>query len=478
MKNTTYTHRYIARVVLKAETPLFVGSGETSLITDALVQKDIHGFPMILGTSLTGVLRHTLEDNTSTKGKWNSFLGYQADKGKKGLGSQVKISSAYLILKDGKVAEGLELNESLSEKLKYFQSLPVRQHVKMTDKGVADTDKKGLFDNEVVYRGGKFLFEIELKGTDKDKELWNKFLQALNSPLFRVGQGTRNGYGKLKVEHIESKIFDLQKDDDFEEYLNYNPSLNADNKLKPLTLKNENADLINYKLVLKPESFFIFSAGFGDEEVDNIPVTEQVLEYENEDLDLKDPKGLIPASSIKGALRHRTAFHYNKIKKKFADNITDKKYLELLDVYNEAVNELFGAEVGVENIGKKGDENYKERFGTRGKVIIDDIFLKNDKRDKIFNHVAIDRFTGGAMDGALFSEKVSYFENENDTVNIEITVDNSEKFSDNVLDAFEETLKDVCKGLLPLGGMTTKGHGIFTGKLLKNEQEIYNYETA
>jgi CRISPR/Cas system CSM-associated protein Csm3 (group 7 of RAMP superfamily) len=223
-------------------------------------------------------------------------------------------------------------------------------------------------------------------------------------------------------------------------------------------------------LVLKPESFFIFSAGYGDEEVDNIPVTEQVLQYENEDLYLKAPKGLIPASSIKGALRHRTAFHYNKIKNKFADNITDKKYLEFLDVYNDAVNELFGAKVG--------DGNYKELSGHRGKVIINDILLENDKRDKIFNHVAIDRFTGGAIDGALFSEKVSYFENENDIVNIEITVDNSEKFSDNVLDAFEETLKDVCKGLLPLGGMTTKGHGIFTGKLLKNEQEIYNYETA
>jgi hypothetical protein len=45
-----YTHRYIARVVLEAETPLFVGSGEASLLTDALVQKDIHGFPMISGT--------------------------------------------------------------------------------------------------------------------------------------------------------------------------------------------------------------------------------------------------------------------------------------------------------------------------------------------------------------------------------------------------------------------------------------------
>ena len=28
--------------------------------------------------------------------------------------------------------------------------------------------------------------------------------------------------------------------------------------------------------------------------------------------------------------------------------------------------------------------------------------------DKILNHVSIDRFTGGAIDGALFSEKATY----------------------------------------------------------------------
>jgi len=35
---------------------------------------------------------------------------------------------------------------------------------------------------------------------------------------------------------------------------------------------------------------------------------------------------------------------------------------------------------------------------------------------------------------------------------------------DTIQKAFEETLKDVCEGLLPLGGMTTKGHGILQEK--------------
>jgi len=111
-------------------------------------------------------------------------------------------------------------------------------------------------------------------------------------------------------------------------------------------------------------------------------------------------------------------------------------------------------------------------------IIMNDILIPDEegiKNDKIFNHVAIDRFTGGAMDGALFSEKVSYFEDENKEVCIDIWLEKTE-FSEKVINAFEETLKDVCKGLLPLGGMTTKGHGIFTGKLLKDSKEEFNYE--
>ena len=83
MGNNIYTHRYIARIVLEAQTPLFVGSGESSLLKDALVQRDIHGFPMIQGTSLAGVLRHSLEDYETDKEKWKSFLVINHQKAKK-----------------------------------------------------------------------------------------------------------------------------------------------------------------------------------------------------------------------------------------------------------------------------------------------------------------------------------------------------------------------------------------------------------
>lgn len=453
-----FTHRYIARIVLEAETGLFVGSGEASLLKDALVQKDIHGLPMIQGTSLTGVLRHALEDNDPEKSTiWKEIFGYQ--QGNIGLGSRLKISSAYMLINENKVVEGLtaQIPENKDGTIvSKYTNLPSRQHVRINDRGVAVNN--GLFDNEIVYKGTRFIFELELKGTKQDEKHWDAILANLSSPLFRIGQGTRNGYGKLNIHSLEQRVYDLNDSSDFEAYLNFDPSFNHKNEgFTSKERKSDDSTLTEYKLILKPDSFFIFSEGFGDNEADNKPVTEEIAVYKNSTIEFEE-QTLIPASSIKGALSHRTAFHYNKIEKQFIDEDKGAKGKS-----NDAVKALFGYEAE----GKEGQ---------RGNVILNDFYFTKSQvnSDKIFNHVAIDRFTGGALDGALFSEKVSTLAEE---IAFEVTVYLDYNQDDTIQKAFEETLKDVCKGLLPLGGMTTKGHGIFTGKVLKGTQTIFDYES-
>lgn len=465
-----FTHIYIARIVLEAETSLFVGSGEASLLKDALVQKDIHGLPMIPGTSLTGVLRHALEDNDPENSTiWKEIFGYQ--QGNTGLGSRLKISSAYMLINENAVAEGLTANipENILGK---YTNLPSRQHVRINDRGVAENN--GLFDNEIVYKGTRFIFELELKGTKDDNKHWEDILANLSSPLFRIGQGTRNGYGKLNIHSLEQRVYDLEKSKDFYDYLNFNPSFNHKNEGFESNERQSN-DLTTYKLILKPDSFFIFSEGFGDDKADNKPVTEEIAMYRNGTIEFEE-QTLIPASSIKGALSHRTAFHYNRLTGKWADKLlspeTENKLLRniqaksLTGSANDAVFELFGGAAG----------NEKQENGQRGKVILNDFYFSDTEveNDKIFNHVAIDRFTGGALDSDLFSEKVSTLE---EGTSFEFTVYLDYDKEDKIKEAFEETLKDVCKGLLPLGGMTTKGHGIFTGKVLKGTQTIFDYDS-
>ncbi len=483
------TYRYIARIILKAKTGLFVGSGDASLLKDAIVQKDHRGLPMIQGTSLTGVLSHAFLDSVDFSKEFNDdkeFLiklwGHQLygkekeafeifyqkkyPKTKeadipKGYGSRLKISSAYLLNHKNEVAEGLEhhLDETTYNK---FDNLPARQHVKITDKGVAK--KNGLFNNEVVYAGSRFIFEIELSGNEQDKDSWEAILNQLYQPNFRIGQGTRNGYGSLEIESIKTRIYNLKDNIDFVDYLAFNPSFNAQNKGLNAFKVGKINPILEFHLSLTPDSFFIFSSGSGDEKADNKPVEEDKVIYEADKIAFVKYT-LIPASSIKGAIAHRTAFHYNKLNGFYAGSDKAKFGND-----NEAVRQLFGFEAK--------DSEKKENEGQRGFVTIDDFYFDAEeaKNEKLFNHVAIDRFTGGAMDGALFSEKVSNLSNRKEGFKFSVFVSKADFEDENIIKSLEDALKDICKGLLPLGGMTNKGHGIFTGKLLKNGTEIYRYE--
>ena len=462
-KQMKYTHRYLARITLEAETALCVGSGEEGLLSDALVQRDHHGFPMIQGSSLVGVLRHAIEDplKASSKDsppskeealqlkKWQQFFGFATKNENEGEGSKLIVSAAYLVLPNGMVAEGL--THAYEKLLQRFESLTTRHHVRITDKGVAA--ENGLFENELVYKGCRFLFEMELKGSEEEAAQWEYLLNELDSPLFRVGQGTRNGYGKLKVIACWTKTFDLRKALDFDQYLKFEPSLNEAQTelLGEKTPRYEGDAMTHYVLNLRtPRSFlFLFGSGYGDEEVNAVPLTELVMEYQSEEIVFEEHT-IIPGSSIKGVIRHRTCFHYNKENKVYAD---DPAIIpeEEIGTNNQAVYELFGSAIKSE-----------DKSGRRGKVMIDDLYEPKMK-EKIMNHVAIDRFTGGALNGALFGEKVS----RKNLIVLNIYLEKN-KIAPVVLVAFERALKDICEGLLPLGGMTTKGHGIFEGQLTKN----------
>lgn len=470
------THRYIARFTVEAMTPLFVGSGKQSLLVDMLVQRDHLGLPMILGTSLAGVLRHNDEDKVGQakpedRKKLNSIFGHQDNNTKNGRGSRLHVSSAYLMIDKDQCSQGLE--EVDTELQRIYGELPVRQHVRINERGVADDG--GLFTNEVVLKGSRFRFEIELDGTVDDQEAWTNIVQFIESKQLRVGAGTRNGYGSLRVIESFKADYDLGNKDQRQAYLNLSHHLDGVTYSSFDASSKETTGATSYRLDLKPDDFFHFGTGTGDQDVDLVPLTEQVVTYTETGIETEEAT-VLPGSSIKGAIAHRKAYHYNRLKGQWADQLaTSKTGRELqkkllTGVGNEAVYQLFGAAAGQEKLGGE------DRSGHRGHVMIDDIYLTNKEacNDKIFNHVAIDRFTGGAIDGALFSEKVSRLTKADGTITIEIQVEQHRKYNDDdhVIEAFEAALTDICSGLLPLGGLVTKGHGMFSGQLFKNGKEV------
>ena len=50
----------MARIVIEAKTPLNIGSGNKGIKSDSLVLRDINGLPFIPGTTIAGLLRHSI----------------------------------------------------------------------------------------------------------------------------------------------------------------------------------------------------------------------------------------------------------------------------------------------------------------------------------------------------------------------------------------------------------------------------------
>ena len=468
-KEQAIDYRFLARIIIEAATPLAVHAGEKVVQTDAIVIRDVNGLPYIPGSSIAGVIRHAWKDAGNDV---DELFGFQkntmlVEKGEPdGMGSRIIFSEARILNSQGQVVDGLKPDEIGKDPLLcQYADLPIRQHVRINHRGVAADS--GKFDEQVVFVGTRFCFEIEMIGNKSETETFNQLLAILNQSTFRLGGGSRKGFGKIAVKEIRSRELSISD----KHYLKKSSNMEGSKgwyEKKSHEFDNSNQQYQCY--LLRPEDFFLFGSGFGDDDADMTPVKEQKVTWTDGKGELTAYEYLIPASSVKGALAHRTAFHYNQIRTDeqgnpdpfYADGKTQEEIEAHAGTNNEAVRLLFGCE---------GDE--KGEGKQRGNVLISDMFIKT-AQDKTLNHVAIDRFTGGAIDGALFSEKAAYWHSNDESdypLRLEILIDEKNidkmdktKVKEKALKAFNMALDDLCNGLLPLGGGVNRGHGIFNGK--------------
>ncbi len=531
MSNNTI---YIARFVLELVTPLAIGSGKKGLDVDRLIARDANGLPYIPGTSLAGLLRHQYDGvvdelfgcqlNAMEQEEKAQREGQTKDQIEAALGSRVIFSPGLLLSDDGRhVHEGLEAIDFSKEYYSYLQRLPERDHVRITHKGAADVQKHGKFNQELVPKGARFVFEMEMQGCSDEQEVWKQLIDLPQQLTFRIGGGTRKGFGQIRVESCIAKTFQLSDPNDLMAYLAKSSSLNGDysgwNEHTPTI--SSHGGLIEYKISLIPEDFFFFGAGFGDEDVDDMPKTERFFDWSSGRAVLQREHIVIPASSVKGAISHRVAFHYNRLCDQYLSTAgdltkaslpsfdvaatvsayldsltgesrpstsTDEAWAELESRLSmsslEGVLEQEGwhdfirilpnsdkmtkepsLPVGENNIavrtlfGYAKDEatpDVKER--PRGAVIFSDIYRPyREGDDKIFSHVRIDRYTGGALDGALYQEKAT----QTDAFTLSLLVEEAVLKDFKIKEALEAALDDLSSGRLQLGGRTTKGHGVF-----------------
>lgn len=457
MKNTLdphQSHRYVARVTIEFITPFLVGTGGGGDVADAVFVTDANGLPALPGSSLAGVLRSAFADSMADAAEQNGrqvneLFGFQA--GKQGQGSRLIISWACIHDAQDRPVEGLAPPDRLRDPVLTKALCPaIRDHVRINHKGVSDADERGKFDEQAICAGHRFTFELELHGTENDKDSWELLLRLLTDPALRLGGKTRRGFGAFHVVRIQQKAFDLTQDIDA--YARHPVRLaQASTVLDQWDAPSRDEDgALRVQLKLTPKNYWMFGGGAdvpgAEGNADMAPVRDARIIWGNGRATVQEDVLVVPATGIKGALAHRTAFHFNAMSGNFAGRCSPE---DVVGENNPAVRQIFG-------YCKDSDDS-----GQRGLVVMNDIYLHDEPGSQLLHHVGIDRFTGGARDKVLFNERPLW---QGGALTIDLYILHPETLKDaTVKKAFAMALNDLAQGRLQVGAGHGRGLGFFKG---------------
>jgi CRISPR/Cas system CSM-associated protein Csm3 (group 7 of RAMP superfamily) len=441
--------RYVARFVVEFRTPFLIGSGEGDPESDAAFVADANGLPSIPGSSLAGALRHAAGRHGMAPDRVKRLFGYQ--QGNEGRGSRLSFTWGHIhdcrdIPVEGRLAEKALLDDAI---LAHARHANIRDHVCIGHRGaVADRQK---FDERCVPPGHRFTFEVMLEGGEVDREDWTMLLGLLYSSELRLGGKSRRGYGAYRVVSLKKGEFnlaggDLQALRDHPVRLDQPaPHLHEEDvdKLRAATA----AGTVTAEMKLEPENFWLIG-GRDDAAVDLVPLAESRVVWTDAGGAIGSDEILVPGTALKGPLAHRTAYHYNALNGIYADDLPPEELKEHTGGENRAVREMFGWSKGE---GEKAE-------GRRGRVLIDDLYLGAPGVTKVLNHVSIDRFTGGALPGALFTEKALF---QSGGFDFAVHIMDAQGVAAASRKAFLCALEDLAEGRLSVGAGGARGNGTF-----------------
>lgn len=399
MSKKVITKKYY-RIAFNISSPLALGSGDNDS-TDKDLIRDACGNPYIPASSVAGVIRECLSRKDEKKVK--NYLGYVEKNTRDTMADQ---AGSKVIFYDAVITNGIP-------------KISVRDSVALDDFKIA---KKGAkFDMEVLEPGVTFTTYIEQDITseyedDYGREIAGVFLAG--QPVFG-GKSTR-GYGTIAKESVsvEEKTFDMQNSTDIRNWLSFNiyDDVTAWDKSE---IDIADTDIKQLRLRLKQHG------GISIRRYTTRVAAEGTVEPDMEQLTVGDDIPVIPGSSWAGAIAHRM--------KEFGTNTEEK-------------DSIFGY---VKGEGKDAKSISRITFG---ESVLSGGYFKTLSRN------AIDRFTGGTVQGALFTER-TYYGGSCDLV-IEWRADDAmpEKEQQDLAAA----LTDIHFGFLAVGGETAIGRGIFS----------------
>ncbi|CAM2009564.1 RAMP superfamily CRISPR-associated protein [Acanthopleuribacter pedis] len=461
----------LARLVVETRVPLSISEGFGDGQVDHLIVRDANGCPAIPGSSFAGVLRGLFRRDHGEVTTAKLFGRRGGDHLIEGA-SRLHVSWGCLHDSHDRPVVGLLLGEERArlqdEVLREacFTAPVKRSRVHLNEYGSASD--QGLFHRVALGAGYRFSIELSLRHDGEADETWRHLLGLLVSPAFRLGGGTRAGYGALRLVRLHQTTFDFRRKKDLLRYAGLSNDLGVIENLEPTALPASDASLI--RLQLDPKEGFRFGGGLTplcqDEAMEArlVPVTERRVLWK-EGRGVLGPRELvIPGSAVKGALRHRVAYHDHILRGCFVavpafdaavaacdadpEHQTDKgpEMEDLSD--NPAVRELFGA---------AADSDGDEALGHAGRIFFNDLYLKPETVHYLI-HNGIDPFTGGVRRHVLYSEEVVV-----QPLTLTLAVADAAGLSTTTVTAFRRALNDLVSGRLALGAGAGRGHGVFQG---------------
>ncbi len=428
--------RIIVKGTLVLDTPTCLGSGDSDSLTDlALLRDSVDDDKALLtGASIAGALRNYLYEYNLDLALVASLFGAERSAER----SDDQGDQSPLIVNDSISTEKIDIE--------------LRDGVKIDGKtGTAAT--KAKYDFELLSAGTQFplffelLIEKKHQNLQKQSEYENNLKQGLAIALsgfekseIAIGMKKRRGFGRCKVDNWQVWEFDLRDNRQRLEWLNFehwHRGLTQD-----YLISTSIADALDMKLGGDQRDRFTITATFSLVGSMLIRSAEYSKDKTPDAVHLKSKRNgktesIISGTSLAGVLRHRAV----RIVKTLNQNLETQK-----DRDPEIVEQIFGFVVE------------KEKLAQASRLVVQERVIENPT-ELVQTRIAIDRFTGGALHGALFDAQ-PVFGSDETFVTLQLELRKPEKHEIGLLLLL---LKDLWTGDLPVGGESSIGRGRLQG---------------
>lgn len=438
------------KIRFHAAAPMIVGSG-MARNTDNDVARDSRGLPYIPGSAVAGVIRDALKGSGAPE--ISRYLGDAENIA----GTREEFQRAPRITESRLVFYDATMDPEYRDKYR----VSVRDGVGLNK--FKNVKRGAKFDLEVLEPGVEFVTYAEQNvESEDDLDYLPYIVTALMSRPVSFGAKSTRGYGRISDLQFRRMDFDFtgdprDKEHSAREYLDFN--MYDDKSWKNAEPVDGNVSRNDVDGVCILRLGLQLTGGISIRKY-TAAVNSKVEHLDFQQLTVRDVKTdkeipVVPGTSWAGAFRHQI-----------------ERLSPGASVYHGSGN----------NGEDKIEHNYFGLVSGDTKERSDIYFSESQIRggsDKILSRSSIDRFTGGAANGALFTEQVHY----GGSTELEITFHRphaSGGYTSDFLSTFAAACADLHEGILPVGGETSIGRGVFritdiNGKPFSgNGEEVYH----